>query len=78
MVELDGGQHSERLEHDERRTAYLATLGLRVVRFWNHEVATNLNGVCLTILHACGGERGSQRQPAAPPRKLRRLRHPSP
>jgi very-short-patch-repair endonuclease len=29
--------------------------GLRVLRFWNNEVLTNLDGVCLTILNACEG-----------------------
>jgi very-short-patch-repair endonuclease len=56
VVEVDGGQHSDRVEYDERRTAYLARSGLRVLRFWNTAVLTNRDGVCLTILDACGGE----------------------
>ena len=58
VVEADGGQHSDQVAHDERRTAFLARSGLRVLRFWNSEVLTNRHGVCLTILEACGGERG--------------------
>jgi very-short-patch-repair endonuclease len=53
VVELDGGGHSETLEHDARRTASLAALGLRVIRFWNHQVRESLDGVCLSILNAC-------------------------
>jgi very-short-patch-repair endonuclease len=40
-------------------TAHLAAAGWRVIRFWNSEVLTNRDGVCLTILDACGGERAS-------------------
>jgi very-short-patch-repair endonuclease len=59
VVELDGGQHADQLAYDARRTAHLEGLGLRVIRFWNPEVMTNLDGVCLTILRACGGEHPS-------------------
>lgn len=54
VVELDGGQHSEQRAYDERRTHFLQAQGLRVLRFWNREVLTNCDGVCLTILRACG------------------------
>ena len=38
IIELDGGQHSEQIEYDERRTAFLNAQGYRVLRFWNNEV----------------------------------------
>ncbi len=38
VIELDGGQHAERIEQDEQRTRYLQILGYRVLRFWNHDV----------------------------------------
>jgi very-short-patch-repair endonuclease len=63
VVEVDGGQHSEQIAYDERRTAWLEGKGLRVLRFWNSDVLTNRDGVCLTILDACGGERPSPDQP---------------
>lgn len=53
IVELDGGQHSG--EVDAARTAYLEGLGYRVIRFWNHEVSDNLNGVLGAILAECEG-----------------------
>jgi very-short-patch-repair endonuclease len=39
-VELDGGQHftDAALAYDARRTAFLATQGIRVLRFQNEEV----------------------------------------
>jgi very-short-patch-repair endonuclease len=62
VVELDGGQHNDQVAYDERRTRHLETLGYRVLRFWNSAVLTNREGVCDTILDACGGD-----CPSAPP-----------
>jgi very-short-patch-repair endonuclease len=56
VVELDGGQHAQQLAYDARRTAYLESLGYRVLRVWNHSVTEDASGVCDTILDACGGE----------------------
>jgi very-short-patch-repair endonuclease len=60
VVEADGGQHADQVAYDERRTAYLARSGLRVLRFWNSDVLTNRDGVCQAILDACGGERADR------------------
>ena len=38
IIEADGGQHVEQMAYDERRTAYLQSIGYRVLRFWNHEI----------------------------------------
>ena len=59
VVELDGGQHSDQIAYDARRTVYLETLDLWVIRFWNSAVLTNRDGVCLSILDAFGGEHPS-------------------
>ena len=37
-IELDGGQHAERVAEDEARTKVLEKLGVTVVRFWNVEL----------------------------------------
>ncbi|MBP7704285.1 MAG: DUF559 domain-containing protein [Caulobacter sp.] len=50
VVELDGGQHADRIEHDEHRTRVLDSLGWRVVRFWNHHILTETQGVIDAIL----------------------------
>ena len=47
IVEVDGGQHST--EADSPRTAFLETQGFKVIRFWNHEVLGNIDGVLATI-----------------------------
>jgi very-short-patch-repair endonuclease len=57
VVEVDGGQHLDQVKYDERRTAYLGKCGYRVRRFWNDDVLTNCDGVCLAILDALGGDR---------------------
>ena len=47
VVEVDGGQHNDAL--DRYRTQQLVSKGYRVIRFWNNDVAGNLDGVLLTI-----------------------------
>jgi very-short-patch-repair endonuclease len=37
VLELDGGQHTERAEYDAQRTAWLVERGYRVFRVWNFE-----------------------------------------
>ena len=49
VVELDGGQHTEQVAEDSRRTACLAEHGFRVLRFWNHQVFSELDDVLDTI-----------------------------
>jgi len=46
----DGGQHGEQAEADEKRTAELDAFGYHVVRFWNHEILQNTEGVLMAIL----------------------------
>jgi len=50
-IEVDGGQHSEdaELRRDARRTGFLASKGISVLRFWNNEVDSNLDGVVRAI-----------------------------
>jgi very-short-patch-repair endonuclease len=50
IVELDGGQHSARVEEDAVRTTYLARREFLVLRFWNPDVRTSLDEVLGVIL----------------------------
>ena len=50
IVEIDGSQHNE--EVDRRRTADLEKMGYQVIRFWNNDVLTNLDGVLEAIVQA--------------------------
>jgi very-short-patch-repair endonuclease len=54
VVEADGGQHNP--EIDRARTAYLRRRGFRVVRFWNHDILQNIDGVLQTILLILDGK----------------------
>jgi len=51
VVELDGSQHcdAEMLEYDRKRTAYLESQGLKVVRFSNLDVLHRFQDVCEAI-----------------------------
>jgi very-short-patch-repair endonuclease len=45
VIELDGYQHLNNQLYDQIRTEYLKSLGFSVLRFWNHEVLENWNGI---------------------------------
>lgn len=50
-IELDGESHNDAKSqtYDERRSGYLANLGIRVLRFQNKDVLVNLEGVLQEI-----------------------------
>lgn len=56
IIEVDGGHHNDEanLVNDDKRTEYLMAQGFRVIRFWNADVFTNLEGVVDTIHHELG------------------------
>jgi very-short-patch-repair endonuclease len=49
VIEIDGGQHAEQAVADGQRTQFLEAQGYRVLRFWNNEVLTNIDGVLEAI-----------------------------
>ena len=49
VIELDGGQHADAVDEDAARHAWLGSQGCRVLRFWNNDVLSNLDGVFMTI-----------------------------
>ncbi|OGU16978.1 MAG: hypothetical protein A2076_16880 [Geobacteraceae bacterium GWC2_53_11] len=51
-IELDGDSHftDEAIEYDLERTAFLNALNIKVLRFLNTDVYSNLNAVCERIL----------------------------
>ncbi len=61
VIEVDGDTHDSLT--DTRRDAHLATLGYRVLRFTNHDVMTNMDGVAEFILASLSG---SRRPPPSP------------
>jgi very-short-patch-repair endonuclease len=51
IIEADGGQHS--VETDANRDAWLSSQGFKVLRFWNHDVLMNIEGVLEVIRKNC-------------------------
>ena len=49
VIELDGSQHLEQAEYDVERTRYFESLGYKVIRFWNNQVETDIEGVVRAI-----------------------------
>jgi very-short-patch-repair endonuclease len=47
VIELDGSQHGE--DVDAQRTRFLESQGYFVMRFWNHQVLQNVDGVLIDI-----------------------------
>jgi very-short-patch-repair endonuclease len=52
IVEADGGQHLEQVRYDSKRSAFLESLGYKVIRFWNHEILGDIHTV-LEQIHGC-------------------------
>ncbi|MFH1746903.1 MAG: DUF559 domain-containing protein [Planctomycetota bacterium] len=55
-IELDGVSHEGRELYDEKRTEYLESQGLRVVRYADDEVLRDLDGVVYRIACEIGLE----------------------
>lgn len=43
VIEIDGAQHADNKEYDNKRTEYLNALDIKVLRFWNTEISGNID-----------------------------------
>jgi len=50
VIEIDGSQHFTNQEYDDNRSKYFEGLSIKVIRFTNAEINTNMNGVIEKIL----------------------------
>ncbi len=66
IVELDGSQHAEQVAYDERRDAFFASQGFKVLRFATDEPLKNIDGV-LTVIVEQLGVVGERPHPNPPP-----------
>ena len=59
-VELDGGGHGfpDQRARDEKRNQFLAEHGIKVLRFWNHQLRGELEAVRFEIWHALMERKG--------------------
>jgi very-short-patch-repair endonuclease len=67
IIEVDGATHTtdEEFASDAKRERYLREQGFRILRFWNSDVANNIEGVMDTIVDALG----PPPPPPSPPRR---------
>jgi very-short-patch-repair endonuclease len=63
VIELDGGQHLERVDADRARDARLAADGYGVLRFWNDAVLTHMHDVLGAIWCALQDQQHEQHHP---------------
>jgi very-short-patch-repair endonuclease len=49
IVEVDGSVHADQREYDEERSAYLAAISYRVIRFTNDQIFNDIGRVLATI-----------------------------
>ena len=54
VVEVDGGQHAESAR-DARRDRWFSENGFRIIRFWNNDVLSNLDGVLAVLVTELNG-----------------------
>jgi hypothetical protein len=64
VIEVDGDSHAERGEYDAKRTYWINQHGVKVVRFANEEVMTNLDNVLEMIASLCLGGADPSPQPS--------------
>ncbi len=50
IIEVDGGQHAQRVEDDNARTEELRSQGFQVLRFWNNQILREIDSVKAAIL----------------------------
>ena len=67
IIELDGGQHALQQNADRVRTEFLESQGYAVLRFWDNDIFTNIDGIRQRIVEALGVG-GPRPSPCPPPR----------
>lgn len=64
VIELDGGQHQERMRYDKERDRRLGARGFRVLRFWDDQVFRETQAVLEQIMRVL---ESTAPQPSLPP-----------
>ena len=83
-IELDGSQHGEdeNVLRDEARTRWLEAAPYRVIRFWNNDLVSNMDGVLESIYAAVHGATNAEPTPIKHKRRPRTVSapggHPTP
>ena len=56
IIEVDGGQHTEQISYDLKRSQWLEKQGYRLLRFWDNEVLKNTEAVVEAIMKTLEGK----------------------
>jgi very-short-patch-repair endonuclease len=64
IIEVDGEQHSHEVDAD--RDAWMQSQGFKVLRFWNHDVLQNIEGVLEVIRRTCIQQSSDTPSPTPP------------
>jgi hypothetical protein len=67
VIEIDGGQHAERVEEDRERTEFLERQGFRVLRFWNSDLIESSDAVLGESSAKCDSATGLPLTPTLSP-----------
>ena len=49
-IEIDGSSHENKLGADQKRQKDIEKQGVKFLRFWDHDVKNNMNGVITVII----------------------------
>ncbi len=66
IIELDGSQHGDAVNDDDRRTAFLEREGYRVLRLWNNDVLARTDAVLDVILAGLNNPLPARQVPSRP------------
>ena len=61
IIEVDGGQHANKVQEDASRSGYLRNKGYRLLRFWNNQVLKETEAVLDMIFAALDDDTPSPR-----------------
>ncbi len=75
IIEIDGGQHAEQENYDTERDSWLRDQGFVVLRFWNNDVLTNMDGVIEKIAKILQSTPYLNPSPQGGRRKIRNVKH---
>ena len=50
-IELDGETHftKDNIEYENKRTKYIESLGIKIIRYSNYEIINNFEGICYDL-----------------------------
>ena len=71
VIEIDGDSHSGREQYDVDRTRFIEAKGYTVIRFTNHDVMTNMEGVLERLGEVIAAMQASPPLPTLSPERER-------